>query len=254
MTVVEPGLRLGLAVAVLTALAVGVAMWARLGVGRAVLTAAGRAALQLTVLAVVLAAVLDSLALALLFVAVMAGVATGTAGLRVTSGAGAAWAALPVVGGALPVLVTVLAAGVLPLTGIGVLPVTGLVIGGAMTATALAGRRALDELRTRAGEYEAALALGFDERAAGLELCRSASVLALVPALDTTRTVGLVTLPGTFVGMLLGGSTAAEAAAAQILILVGMLVAQVVAVALTLELVVRGRLRAPAAARAKRSV
>ncbi|WP_232290024.1 ABC transporter permease [Micromonospora sp. ATCC 39149] len=69
-----------------------------------------------------------------------------------------------------------------------------------MTATTLAGRRALDELTARYGEYEAGLALGFSERDAVLEACRPAAGQALVPALDQTRTVGLVTLPGAFVG------------------------------------------------------
>ena len=60
----------------------------------------------------------------------------------------------------------------LPLTEVAVLPIAGILIGGAMTATSLAGRRALDELRDRHGEYEAALALGFLPRDAALEVCR----------------------------------------------------------------------------------
>jgi len=34
-----------------------------------------------------------------------------------------------------------------------------------------------------------------------------AAALALVPGLDQTRTVGLVTLPGAFVGVLLAGAS-----------------------------------------------
>ena len=88
------------------------------------------------------------------------------------------------------------------------LPIAGILIGGAMTATSLSGRRVLDELRDRHGEYEAALALGFLPRDAALEVCRPVSGQALTPALDQTRTVGLVTLPGAFVGVLLGGGFA----------------------------------------------
>jgi ABC-type iron transport system FetAB permease component len=63
---------------------------------------------------------------------------------------------------------------------------------------------------------------------------------ALVPALDQTRTVGLVTLPGAFVGVLLGGGTPLEAGAAQLLVLVGLLAAEVLAVWAVTELIARG--------------
>jgi putative ABC transport system permease protein len=71
---------------------------------------------------------------------------------------------------------------------------------------------------------------------------RPAAATALVPPLDQTRTVGLVTLPGAFVGVLLGGGSPLEAGAAQLLVLVGLLGTQVVAVWTVVELVARGRL------------
>src|SRR5690242_9282223 len=52
-----------------------------------------------------------------------------------------------------------------------------------MTATSLAGRSALDDLRLRHGEYEAALALGFLPRDAMLEVCRPTVGQALMPPL-----------------------------------------------------------------------
>lgn len=246
MTLVSPEPRLGVALVLLVCIAVGSAAAAGLGTGRATLTAAARAVLQLSVLAAVLGTVLSSLVLSALFVLVMTAVAAVTAGRRITRGRPAAWAVVPVLAGVAPVLAVVLGAGVVPPSGLGLLPVAGIVIGGSMTATALAGRRALDELRSRAGEYEAGLALGLDERQAGLEICRPAATFALVPPLDQTRTVGLVTLPGAFVGVLLGGGSAAEAGAAQLLVLVGLLAAETVAAAVTVDLVVRGRLAAPA--------
>ncbi|MET0133968.1 MAG: ABC transporter permease, partial [Kibdelosporangium sp.] len=62
---------------------------------------------------------------------------------------------------AVSLLITaVLGSGLVPAKPIAIVPIAGILIGGAMTATSLAGRRALDELRSRHGEYEAALALG----------------------------------------------------------------------------------------------
>jgi putative ABC transport system permease protein len=138
------------------------------------------------------------------------------------------------------VVALVLASGAVPLVGTAVIPIAGILIGGAMTATSLAGRRLRDELSGRRGEVEAALALGFLPRDAVLLVGRAAGATALVPALDQTRTVGLVTLPGAFVGVLLGGGSPLQAGAAQLLVLIGLLAAQVLAVWGVTELIARG--------------
>ncbi|MGW4816911.1 ABC transporter permease [Kitasatospora cineracea] len=286
---------LGAACAVLLAVAALVAGRGGLGHGRAVLRAGLRAAVQLALVALVIAWVVRSLWTSALFVLLMFTVAVRTAGKRIgegrrragggaaavagtAAGAGAgagagrrrvgagrlrvgagrrrggaeegeegaagrwewAWAAVPIAAGVLPVLLLLAATGLLPAKGITVIPVAGILIGGALTATSLAGRRALDELRLRHGEVEAALALGFEERDARLEICRTAAATSLVPALDQTRTVGLVTLPGAFVGMLLGGATPVQAGAVQLFVLVALLAVEAVAVTAVLELVGRG--------------
>ncbi|GJF28667.1 ABC transporter permease [Kitasatospora sp. NE20-6] len=238
------GWMLGAVTAALLAAAVLVAGRGRLGHGRAVLRAGLRAAAQLAGVALVIAWLAGSLWTSALFVLVMFGVAVRTAGRRATAGPGWPWAALPIGAGVLPVLALLLATGLLPHRGIVLIPVAGILIGGAMTATSLAGRRALDELTTRRGEVEAALALGFEDRDARLEICRTAAATALVPPLDQTRTVGLVTLPGAFVGMLLGGAGPVQAGAVQLFVLVALLAVESVAVVAVLELVGRGRLAA----------
>ena len=154
-------------------------------------------------------------------------------------------ALVPIALGAAPVIGLVLATGAVPMTGIALVPVCGIVIGGAMTATSLAGRRALDELSGRHGEYEAALSLGLLERDAAMELVRPAARHALVPATDQTRTVGLVTLPGAFVGVLIGSGNPVQAGAAQVLVLIGLLAAEAIAAVVTIELVARNRITRP---------
>ena len=62
---------------------------------------------------------------------------------------------------------------------------------------------------------------------------------ALLPAIDQTRSVGLVTLPGTFVGLLLGGARPAEAASTQLVILLTLLAVELAAAALLAEFVQR---------------
>jgi putative ABC transport system permease protein len=87
---------------------------------------------------------------------------------------------------------------------------------------------------------EAALSLGFEPRDAAIEVARPVAASALLPALDQTRTVGLVTLPGAYVGLLLAGANPLDAGAAQLLVLVALLAVESVAVVVVLELVTRG--------------
>jgi uncharacterized protein (TIGR00245 family) len=249
-SVVHLGPGLVLAAVALTALGTAVGWASGLGQHGPVVVAAVRAAVQLAVVSLVLAVVIGSLALSALFVLLMLTVAAITSAGRVTGlplrapgrgrRVGAAGAAIVL--GAAPVVALVLVSGAVPLRGVAVIPIAGIVIGGAMTATSLAGRRLHDELRQRRGEVDAALALGLLPRDAVLEVARPVAATALVPALDQTRTVGLVTLPGAFVGVLLGGGSAVAAGAAQLLVLVGLLAAQSLAVWVTLELVARGEL------------
>jgi putative ABC transport system permease protein len=234
--------RVALAVVVVVSVAVAVVVNAAgsLGHSWAVLRASARALLQLLVVALVIAAVLNSRALVVAFVALMLTVASLTAARRLTRDRSGAWAALPVVTGSMPALALVLLTGLVPFEGVAVVPIGGILIGGAMTATVLAGRRALDALSSRRGEYEAALSLGLGSRDAGLLVTRDDAALALVPGLDQTRTVGLVTLPGAFVGMLLGGASPIDAAAVQLVVLVELLMVQSLAVLVAVELIVRG--------------
>ncbi|MER6599894.1 ABC transporter permease [Streptomyces parvus] len=233
---------LGVVLAVLLVLAAAVAAWASLGRSREILVAGVRAAAQLAAVSLLVGWVVRSVAPLLGFVALMFAVAVWTAGRRITGNRTWRWAAVSIGAGVLPVVGTLLLTGLVPVRGMALIPVAGILIGGALTATVLGGRRALDELAARRGEVEAGMALGLLDRDARLEIVRPAASDALLPGLDQTRTVGFVTLPGAFVGMLLGGASPVEAGAVQLFVLVALMAVQVVAVATVLELVARGLL------------
>jgi putative ABC transport system permease protein len=237
------GWQLAVALIALVALTVVTAVLGRLGTASASVVAALRAVAQLAAVSAVILAVVRSWWATVLFVLVMFTVATWTSARRMTRDRCGFYAGAAILAGVAPVLAIVLGSGAVPLTGIAVVPIGGIVIGGAMTATSVAGRRALDQLSARRGEYEAALSLGFMDRDAALVVVRPSAHDALVPALDQTRTVGLVTLPGAFVGVLLGSGDPVRAGAAQVLVLVGLLAAETVAVLVTVELVARGVIR-----------
>ena len=237
--------RLALVVVLCAGLAALINHWGQLGHGRDDVLAALRACFQLILVGLLIAAVLGSWWLTLGFIVLMLSVASLTAGRRLSprrlSPQSKWWfAAAPVVLGAVPVAGALMLSGLIPRQTIAVVPIVGILIGGAMTATTLAGKRALDALRTRHGEYEAALSIGLMPRDSALLISRDDASLALVPGLDQTRTVGLVTLPGAFVGMLLGGASPLQAAAVQLVVLVALLLVQAIAVLVTVELVARG--------------
>jgi putative ABC transport system permease protein len=244
---VTVGWGLAAALLILVGVAATVSLVGRFGISRALVVASVRAVIQLALVATIIVAVVRSWWLTAGFVAVMFAVACWTSSRRITTSRSGLAAGVAIAAGVLPVLAIALVSGAVPLTGIAVVPVAGIVIGGAMTATSQGGRRALDDLEAHRDQYEAALALGGRHRDAAMIVCRPAATQALVPPMDQTRTVGLVTLPGAFVGVLIGSGNPVQAAAAQVLVLLGLLAAETVAVAVVLELVTRGWIvRAPA--------
>jgi len=209
---------------------------------RAVAWAAARGAVQLLTVGLVLGAVFRAPAAVLPLLAVMAVAATATVAPRLADlPAVGRWrrpaaVAAAVTSGAAVTGTVVFASGALPFAVRNVVALGGITLGGAMTASTLAGRRFLAELQSRRPEVEGKLALGVTMRQATADLVAVAVGEALVPALDQTRTTGLVTFPGAFVGALFGGASPLAAARFQLVVLVGLLAAQSVAAVVLLRL------------------
>ena len=136
--------RLGVVVVVCAGLAAALNHWGRLGHARDDLVAAARATVQLTLVGLVIAAVLRSWPLTLAFIAVMLTVASVTAGRRLVRRGPWWWAFAPVLTAAVPVAAGLVLSGLVPHRTIAVVPVVGILVGGAMTATTIAGKRGLD--------------------------------------------------------------------------------------------------------------
>jgi putative ABC transport system permease protein len=194
---------------------------------RAAGTASLRAVVQLSVVALALRGVFAAPIAVIGVLAVMFGVVVWTAGRRLSAHQrGIATVALACFCGAAVAIGVIVGMPVLSRDVRTLVAVSGIVFGGTMTAATLTGRRLADGLRLRRPEVEGWLAIGATPRDAVRDIARTAVYEALVPALDQTRTVGLVTLPGAFVGALLGGVSAAQAARFQIVVLVGLLCAE----------------------------
>lgn len=234
------------AVACLLLLAMAVALYVLDGLPNPLQTvlAVARAVAQLGAAALVIVSVMGSLWLSVALLAVMFAVAVRTSVARLDAAHCWPAAAVAMAAGLVPVVAIVLATGTVPPSGAALIPVVGILLGNTMNGHTLVGRRCFDALRDERGQYEAALSVGLARSDAVALVIHRRVPEALIPGLDQIRTAGVVTLPGAFIGVMLGGGSPAQAAAAQVLVLVGILAAQT-ATAVAAERFIRaGRLMA----------
>ncbi|WP_157805228.1 ABC transporter permease [Mumia flava] len=227
-------LRFAIVLAVLTAVTVVVMTRAGVRLRADAVVATLRAIAQLSLISLVIAWAFRHPAAAGALLVVMLAAAAWTSTRRIALGS----AVYPVVLGAIAAgsavtVALVVAFDVLPGGPELVVPYAAQVIGGAMVASSLAGQRLRDDVADRWGEIEAGVSLGLMPRQAVAEFGPRAVARALTPGLDQTRAAGVVTLPGAYVGLLLGGASPYEAALVQTLVLVGLLAAQSIAASTT---------------------
>jgi putative ABC transport system permease protein len=206
----------------LTGLTVLVARWAGIGLGLFPLWAISRAVVQLTVVALLLRGILSVPWTVAAFLLLMLSTASWTAQGRLAGlWHGRRSAVLGVLAGATASLVVIFGLRLVDLEVRYLVAVGGIIIGNAMTAATLAGRNFLRGARARADEIEAWLSLGATPARAHEAIGQEAAREALLPTLDQTKSTGLVTLPGAFVGALFGGASPAQAAQFQLVVLAG---------------------------------
>src|SRR4051795_6208593 len=102
-------------------------------------------------------------------------------------------------------------------------PVGGMVIGNAMTASAVALNRLGDEIAGSRAKIEATLALGATAQEAAAPFARRALRSGMIALVDSTKTTGLIFFPGTMVGMLLAGANPTDAVRLQLILLYALL-------------------------------
>jgi putative ABC transport system permease protein len=179
-----------------------------------------RGTLQLAVISFVLTGVISSMVWVAIALLVMFGVATATATHRIGwSWAHAVMMVTAMASGVVVTLAIVFATGAIEFSARYVLAIGGIIIGNAMSIATLASRRFVEATRDRWEEVEGWLALGATPRQSTFELTRNAVYAALIPSTDQTKTTGLVTLPGAFVGAIFGGVSPLEAGRFQIVVL-----------------------------------
>lgn len=206
----------------LVAVAVALSLWQRLGLERDIGVAVVRSFAQLAAIGYVIDFIfgLDGIGYVLALLAVMVGFAGWTSSRRSREVPGALPLATGAVGlAAVCTLGLLLALGVVPATARYLIPLGGMVIGNSMNATSLTLSRVRDDVREQRNKVEAALALGATGRAALSPIVKASLKSALIPLIDSTKTAGIVFLPGAMAGMIIGGADPLEAVRLQMVVL-----------------------------------
>jgi putative ABC transport system permease protein len=227
----------------LVAVAVAVSLYVRADLERDIGIAVVRSFIQLTAIGYVIQLIFDEDSLLLVFalIAVMVAFGTYTARARAT---GVPRATVPLALGlslaAIATLGLVVALGIFEPEARFLVPVGGMVVGNAMTASAVALNRLGDEFADRRGRIEAALALGATSSEAALPAVRRALRSGTITLIDSTKTTGLIFFPGTMVGMLLAGADPIDAVRLQLILLYVLLGSVAIAALVATTLAYRG--------------
>ncbi len=224
---------------VLVAIALVASRWRGAGLEEDIAIAVVRSFVQLTAIGYVIDVIFteDSAVLVIALLAVMVVFGAFTARRRAE---GVPGALLPLLAGlalaAVTTLGLVLALGIIEAEPRYVVPVGGMVIGNAMTAAAVALNRLGADIRDRAREIEATLALGATSAEAVSRLVRRSLRSGMITLVDSTKTTGLIFFPGTMVGMLLAGADPVDAVRLQLILLYVLLGSVAIAALVATEL------------------
>lgn len=99
-----------------------------------------------------------------------------------------------------------------------IVPISGMILSNAMVALGLCYQRMTTDFQTKRSEVETRLALGADLFPASVEIVRDAIRTGMLPTIDSTKTLGIVSLPGMMTGLILAGVSPIQAIRYQILV------------------------------------
>jgi putative ABC transport system permease protein len=208
---------------VLVAVAIGLSLRQGLGIERTIAWAATRALVQLVAVGYALTLILDDDAptvFAVVWVLAMVVIAAVTVRARAPEVPGVLPVAFLALGAATVATLGVLfGLGVFPFEPIAIVPLAGMMIGNSMAATVSAARRVVAELADHRLEVEARLALGQPWSDASRPYVRAAVRVALTPQIESTKTVGIIALPGAMTGLILAGVDPLDAVLVQVAVM-----------------------------------
>lgn len=113
------------------------------------------------------------------------------------------------------------------------IPIFGMLVGNASRSIALLFSRTLSDFSSQQEMVEALMLDGMDFRSAMRIPMQMSMKTALVPRIDSLKTLGIVHIPGAMAGMMVAGASPLEAAGYQILIFFGIIASSAIATIIT---------------------
>ncbi|MFN2223656.1 MAG: iron export ABC transporter permease subunit FetB [Chloroflexota bacterium] len=206
----------------LVLLAALISRWQSLDLEKQMLVAVIRAFIQLSLIGYALTYIFDvnNPLLILLIISVMTLIAGHTSGRRAAGVPHARPVALLSISiGAALTLGLLVGLRIFSFSAQQIIPIAGMVVGNSMNVCSLVMRRIRDEVNGRRLEIETALALGATQRQAADPYLKTALQSGMVPIVDSTKTVGLIQLPGAMTGMILAGASPLQAVQLQMIVM-----------------------------------
>lgn len=194
----------------------------KLELGKDILIAAVRAVIQLFIIGYVLGYIfeLDNIIVTSTMVLFIITNAAYHASLRANKIKHAFKISLAAIGvGTLVSLLVLLLSGALKWTPSQVVPITGMLASSAMTAIGVGYRTMHSKYTDQRQQVLERLALGATANQASKTIIRESIKSALAPSIDSTKTVGLVSLPGMMSGLMFAGVNPTEAIRYQIVVM-----------------------------------
>jgi len=194
----------------------------KIGIGREVVIATVRGFAQLMILALVFALIFDApdwwIFVCMLFAAMIA-MAGWTSSKRVREIPRAWEITTPsIIAGAALSLSVMALTGIMPLNPQFVIPLSGMAFGNTMNVCSLTLNRIAAEMKNNRQRIEAALALGATSQQAAEPYLRVSVKTALIPNIDSLKTLGIIFIPGAMAGLLMAGTPPLVAAEYQIVV------------------------------------
>ncbi len=194
----------------------------KLGVGKEALLASGRGFAQLMILALVFSYIFESPDWVLytwvlfIFMSILAGYTSA----RRAKGIPRAWEITTpsIVVGTAITLIIMGATGMMILEAQFIIPLAGMAFGNTMNICSLSLNRIIGEVKNNRSKIEAALALGATSDQAIDPYIRISLRAALIPSIDSLKTLGVIFIPGAMAGLMMSGTPPLVAAEYQILV------------------------------------
>ncbi|ACY84948.1 putative metal resistance protein [Edwardsiella piscicida] len=205
----------------LVAIALVISGREKLGLGKDILWSVSRAIVQLILVGYALKYIfhLDSALLTLLMVLFICVNAAWNAKKRSKNLSNAfAMSLIAIVTGTALTLAILIVSGSIEFTPMQVIPIAGMIAGNAMVAVGLCYNNLRQRFHDERQRVQEMLSLGATPKQASARIIRASIKAAMIPTVDSAKTVGLVSLPGMMSGLIFAGIDPVKAIRYQIMV------------------------------------